>query len=830
MILAVFFPFLMAAVAAWAGLRLGRRTGYLAALGFLPALLLALPLSGMPAATPLREAIAWVPTLGLELGFRGDGFSLLFAVLIGVIGTLASLYSVSYLSSNERFARFYAYLLLFGGSMLGLVLSDNLIGLFGFWEMTSITSFLLIGLWHARAAARDGAIKAFLVSALGGLALLAAVAIIGTAGGSFNLSEIDLGALQASPLFIPAMLLTLLAAFTKSAQLPFHLWLPTAMEAPTPVSAFLHSATMVKAGVFLVAKFGLLFGGHPLWAAIIVPVGLATMTWGSYLALRQTDLKALLAFSTISQLGLLMSLYGLADPEGRFAGTAHLLNHAAFKAALFFVVGIIDHETGTREIPQLGGLRRVFPVTFVLAVLAALSMAGLPPLGGFISKELFFEAMIHHGLPFILVAVVGSALTIAYTVRFMSVWFGELRHPGKERPERPTDAILAPAALLVGAAVLFGLWPQSVEELAGKASAMLQFAEYHPHLSLWHGVTPALVATLVTWAIAAFVWWRRDEFARIQQRLTPSWNANTMYYGFREWLDIVATAVILRTQGLALPSQLRWTLIAAFTLGGYAILRAPPQFRLELDVSFSLILIVTLLVAGAIGVSLSRNRLTAVVLMGLTGFGSSAAFLAFRAPDLALTQMIIETVTVILFLLAFRYMPGIRALARTRTQYLVDLGIALSAGVGIMAYLLSVRPGLAESISPYYLQHSYTGGGGNNVVNVTLVDFRGFDTMGEITVVGMVGLAVLALLRLGKPGHAQPEYDTADPTANMALIPTRQEREHIRQQLIESGTLSAPQTLRTRRAERRDQKNQQNQKNQQSRGQSQGKRRKGGPQ
>ncbi|MDO4263092.1 MAG: proton-conducting transporter membrane subunit [Deinococcus sp.] len=797
MILAVFFPFLMSAVVAWAGLKLGRRTGYLAALSFVPALLLALPLSGMPAAEPLRESLAWVPTLGLELGFRGDGFSLLFAVLIGVIGTLASLYSVSYLSSNERFARFYSYLLLFGGSMLGLVLSDNLIGLFGFWELTSITSFLLIGLWHFRAAARDGAIKAFLVSALGGLALLAAVAIIGTAGGSFYLSEIDLAALQASPLFIPAMLLTLLAAFTKSAQLPFHLWLPTAMEAPTPVSAFLHSATMVKAGVLLVAKFGLLFGGHPLWAAIIVPVGLATMTWGSYLALRQTDLKALLAFSTISQLGLLMSLYGLADPEGRFAGTAHLLNHAAFKAALFFVVGIIDHETGTREIPQLGGLRRVFPITFVLAVLAALSMAGIPPLGGFISKELFFEAMIHQGLPFILVAVVGSALTIAYTARFMSVWFGELRHPGNKRPERPSDAILAPVAALVVAATLFGVLPGSVEWLTHLTASFFALGDDHPHLALWHGVTPALVATLVTWAIAAFVWWRRDEFAAMQRRLTPSWNANTAYYGLKEWLDVFATAVILRTQGLALPSQLRFSLFAAGGLLAYALLRAPQPLGLEWDFSFSLLLILVLLLAGGVGVALARNRMTAVILMGLTGLGTAAAFLFFRAPDLALTQMVIETVTVVLFLLAFRYLPGIRSLPRTRPQYFSDILLAVASGTATFVLVLASQPSLKESISPYYLANSYKGGGGNNVVNVTLVDFRGFDTLGEITVVGMVALAVLALVRLGKPGQQRTELDTSDPTANMSLIPTRQERQELRQQLIQQGVLPTSAQPRT---------------------------------
>lgn len=805
MILAVVFPFLMAALCAWAGLKLGRRTGYLAALGFLPALLLAVPLSGMPTAEPLRESLAWVPTLGLELGFRGDGFSLLFAVLIGVIGTLATLYSVSYLSSKERFARFYAYLLLFGGSMLGLVLSDNLIGLFGFWEMTSVSSFLLIGLWHFRAAARDGALKAFLVSALGGLGLLAAAAMIGTAGGSFNLSQIDLAALQASPLFIPAMLLTLLAAFTKSAQLPFHLWLPTAMEAPTPVSAFLHSATMVKAGVFLVAKFGLLFGGHPLWSAIIVPVGLATMTWGSYLAMRQNDLKALLAFSTISQLGLLMSLYGLADPEGRFAGTAHLLNHAAFKAALFFVVGIVDHETGTRKISELGGLRKVFPLTFILALIAALSMAGIPPLGGFVSKELFYEAMIHHGLPFILVAVAGSALTVAYTLRFMSVWFGKLQHPGNERPERPTDAILAPIVPLVGAAILFGLWPYAAEWLTHLTAEFFQLGDDHPHLALWHGITPALVATLVTWAIAAFVWWRRDEFAAMQQRLTPSWNANTAYYGFKEWLDVVATAVILRTQGLALPSQLRWSLFAAGTLVAYALLRAPQPLGLEWEFSFSLLLILVLLLAGGFGVSLARNRLTAVVLMGLTGFGTAAAFLFFRAPDLALTQMVIETITVVLFLLAFRYLPGIRSLPRTRLQYGTDLLLASGAGLAMFVLVLASRPSLKESIASYYLQHSYQGGGGNNVVNVTLVDFRGFDTLGEITVVGMVGLAVLSLVRLGKAGQQVPELDTSDPTANMSLIPTRQERQEIRHQLIEQGILPSSAQPRTHVRRRKQQ-------------------------
>lgn len=763
MTLAVFLPFLLSALAAWLGPRLGRRTGYVAALAFVPALLLALPLAGMSGARPPLEVTRWVPDLGLDLAFRGDGFSLLFAVLIGVIGTLASLYAVAYLSDRERFGRFYAYLLLFGGSMLGLVLSDNLVALFGFWEMTSVTSFLLIGLWHTRAAARDGAVKAFLVSALGGLGLLAAVALTGIAGGSTSLSGLDVTALRASPLFTPALLLTLLAAFTKSAQLPFHLWLPTAMEAPTPVSAFLHSATMVKAGVVLVAKFGLLFGTSPLWSGIIVPLGLATLVWGAWLALRQTDLKALLAYSTVSQLGLLMSLYGLADAGGNFAATAHLLNHAAFKAALFFVVGIIDHQTGTRELPLLGGLRRSLPVTFVVALLAAFSMAGLPPLGGFISKELFFEAMLHQGPLFILVAVVGSALTFAYTFRLLRVFAGPPRAPEGAHPHEAPPGLTLPAALLAGVALLFGVWPAGAEALTRTAQAALNFAGYGGHLALWHGVTPALLATGLTWALGALLVWQAGRVQALQRRLTPRTNANTVYYAILENVNVFAAWLIARTQGLALPDQLRVMLAAAAVIAGYAVLRAPQVFHPFGTLPLGVLPIAALLVAGAVGVLLARNRLTAVVVTGLTGFGSAAAFLALRAPDLALTQLLVEAVTVILFLLAFRYLPGGRDLKRSRWRFRLDVLLAGLAGVGATLLVLSSVRFLAPPISPYYLENSYTGGGGKNVVNVLLVDFRGFDTLGEVTVVGMVALAVLALVRLGKRGRTATAPDILPP-------------------------------------------------------------------
>ncbi|WP_034413247.1 hydrogen gas-evolving membrane-bound hydrogenase subunit E [Deinococcus marmoris] len=783
MTLAVLFPLIMAAVCALMARQLGRRTGYLAALGFVPALLLAVPLAGNSVevgGTPLSQVTGWVPELGLNFAFRGDGFSLLFAVLIGVIGALASLYSVAYLSERERFGRFYPYLLLFGGSMLGLVLSDNMIALFAFWEMTSVTSFLLIGLWHTRSEARDGAIKAFLVSALGGLGLLAAVALLSVAGGSTTLSGLDLEAVRASPLFIPALLLTLLAAFTKSAQLPFHLWLPTAMEAPTPVSAFLHSATMVKAGVVLVAKFGLIFGSSALWSGIIVPLGVATMFWGSWRALKQTDLKALLAFSTVSQLGLLMALYGLADAEGRFAATTHLLNHAAFKAALFFVVGIIDHETGTRETFRLSGLRRKLPLTFAVALLATLSMAGLPPLGGFISKELFYEAMIHAGPGFIAVAVIGSAFTLAYCVRLISIFFGDFRAPEDDtgQPLKPQiheagPGLLLPPALLAGAALLFGVLPASAEWLTRRAGAALGFADYEGHLYLWHGVTPALLLTLLTWGLAALLVWQAARVYFLQVHVEFPLSSNRVYRALLDGLNLLASRVITGTQGLALPDQLRLTLAAAGLMGGYAVWRAPQVFQPLEAVPLSTLPIAVLLVAGALGVLLSRNRLTAVVLTGLTGFGSATAFLAMRAPDLALTQLLIEAVTVILFLLVFRYLPGFRSLPRGRARGIIDVGLAGAAGVGATLLVLASLRFLSPPISPYYLENAYKEGGGKNVVNVILVDFRGFDTLGEIVVVGMVALAVGSLVRLGRRGQARSEKDTTPASPELLDLPRR---------------------------------------------------------
>jgi multicomponent Na+:H+ antiporter subunit A len=739
---AVGLPFVAAALAPMLGRFLGAVAGRWLALAYLPTLALATFVPAARSGEPARASFAWVPGIGLDLALRADGFSLLFALLVGGIGFLIMLYAASYLGENERHGRFYSYLLLFGGAMLGLVLADNLIALFMFWELTSITSFLLIGFWDSRQASQDGAVKALLVTSLGGLALLAAAVLLGIAGGSLNLSELDVAALRSSPLFPTAVFLLLLAAFTKSAQLPFHLWLPTAMEAPTPVSAFLHSATMVKAGVILVAKFGFLFAGTA-FADIAMYVGLATMFWGAYLALRQVDLKALLAYSTVSQLGILTALYGAGF---EFAATAHLVNHAAFKATLFLVVGIVDHETGSRDISKLSGLWRKLPVTTVLAVPAALSMAGLPPLGGFISKELFFEEMLHLGILPIVITVLGSVMTFAYSLRFLSVFFGRYR---AERPKVHEAKALfwGPVVPLALAPLLFGLipWRDTL------ASAFTRLAAptfgYDPEaLTLWHGPSPVLALSVLTWFFGTALFVARDGFAALQQRLTPAWNNNTLYYGLLGGIGRAAGRVIHATQGASFAGHLRLLLLPAVAVGVYLGWGSWPE-SVTLPGAPAL-LVAVLLMAGAVGVVLARSRLTLLIMLGLSGFGSTLAFVLLRAPDLALTQLLIEIVTVILFLSVFHYLPRLSPYLRPPRLALFDAAIALGTAFTVFALLLAVQTPVAPRLAGFFLENSKLLGGGYNVVNVILVDFRGYDTMGEITVLGVVAVAVYALLRL----------------------------------------------------------------------------------
>jgi multicomponent Na+:H+ antiporter subunit A len=753
LLVAVGLPFAAAALAPWLGRTAGAAAGRWLALAFLPTLAL---LRYVPAAregATAEASLPWVPGIGLELALRADGFSLLFALLVGAIGVLILLYAASYLGSGERHGRFFAYLLLFGGAMLGLVLADNLIALFMFWELTSVTSFLLIGFWDSRRASQDGAVKALLVTSLGGLALLSAAALIGATTGTLTISELDPAALRASGIFPVVIGLLLIAAFTKSAQLPFHLWLPTAMEAPTPVSAFLHSATMVKAGVILVAKFGFLFQGTG-FATFTLYVGLATMFWGSYLALRQTDLKALLAYSTVSQLGILTALYGAGH---EFAATAHLVNHAAFKAALFMVVGIVDHETGSRDIRKLSGLRHKLPLTAILAVPAALSMAGLPPLGGFISKELFFEEMLHEGVLPIIVTVLGSIMTFAYSLRFLGVFFGPYSAERPEVHEAPAR-FWGPIVPLVAAVVAFGLIP--FHDTAASFFTRLAASSfgYEPlALTLWHGPNPMLALAVLTWFFGTALFVVREGFISLQQRLTPRWNNNTVYYGLLEALGKAAEFAIGSTQGAQFASHLRLLLLPVVAVGLYLGWWFRPE---TVSVpSAPVVLTAVLIASGAFGVLLARSRVTLLIMLGLSGFGSTLAFVLLRAPDLALTQLMIELVTVILFLSVFRYLPRLSRYSRARPLAVLDALIAGGVALAVFGLLLAVQAPIAPRLADFFLQNSKTLGGGYNVVNVILVDFRGYDTMGEITVLGIVAVAVFALLRLRATPSSKDEAD-----------------------------------------------------------------------
>ena len=768
---AVFTPFLGAALAPFLGAWLKARAGYLLAFVFAPSLMLLNWAGQVKEGRALEASLAWVPTIDLNIGLRADGFSLLFALIVAGIGVLILLYAAAYLGPKERHGRFYSYLLLFGGAMLGLVLSDNLIALFAFWELTSVSSFLLIGFWDSRSASVDGALKALVITALGGLALLVATILAGLAGGSFLLSQLDVEALRSSPLFTPTMIFFLLAAFTKSAQLPFHLWLPTAMEAPTPVSAYLHSATMVKAGVVLVAKLGFLFEAT-LFATVIMYVGLATMFWGSYLALRQNDLKALLAYSTVSQLGILMSLYGAGHP---FAATAHLVNHAAFKAALFMVVGVIDHETKSRDIRELSGLRRKLPITFLLAVPAVLSMAGLPIFGGAISKELFYEEMLHEGFLPIFITVTGSIMTFAYCLRFLKVFFGPFRCENPKVHEAAWPFWL-PAAPLSIATILFGLVPLGLLGNPFTTSTVASWFTnlaahslgYEPEkLYIWHGLNLALALSVFTWLCGTGLHLVRDRFHTVQQAITPGWNANSVYYGGLNALEYLSSLFTQRTQGATFATHVRFILLMIVGIGATVLWRYVPETFSPVPLSFWAV--AAMIVAGIGGVLRARSRMSAIIFSGLAGLGSTLIFVLLSAPDLALTQLLIETVTIILFLSVFRFLPRMSRYSRRLGTSFLDIMLSLGVGMTVFTTLIAVQTPIAQRIKDYFLNFSKDTGGGYNVVNVILVDFRGYDTMGEITVLGIVAVSVYALLKLGKTEEA-PKAPPAPPPPNP--IPT----------------------------------------------------------
>lgn len=749
---AVAVPFLLALPAVWLGVRYKAAAGRLLAAAFVPALLLAGFAGPARSGEPVVSRVDWVPGLGLDLAFRLDGFSLLFALIVAGIGFLVMFYAAAYLGPGERAGRFYSYLLLFGGAMLGLVLTDNLIALFAFWEVTSICSFLLIGFWDSRRASQDGALKALLVTAFGGMALLAAMVLTGLSAGTWTLSAVDFGALKAAPAFPWIAALLLVAAFTKSAQLPFHLWLPTAMEAPTPVSAYLHSATMVKAGIMLLSKFNPLLSGT-VFGDTALYVGLATMLFGGVLALRQSDLKALLAYSTVSQLGLITALLGAGET---FAAVVHLVNHAVFKAALFMIVGIIDHQTGSRDLRRLSGLFRVLPLTGTAAIVAGLSMAGLPPAGGFISKELFLGAMLDQGTVAILLTVVGSAFTFAYTLRFLKVFFGPLSLPQPDAFRRPRAVLLLPALPLVLLVAVFGFMPPA-DTAAGWFARLAQpsFGYEVIPLTLWHGFNAELLTSAATWLIGLVIFIFAGQFVRAQTRVMPRWNMNTLYYAAVRGLVETAERVTGATQGASFATHLRLILAAAAAAGLTLGTRWLPAEVSTVPAGVWVATAFTL--TGLFGIILAQSRITILVFMSAIGLGTTLLYVQFRAPDLALTQLLIETVTVILFLSGFRFLPRLKAYNRPRAVAGFDALLGLGTGLSVAVLLLAVQTPLADRIKDFYLRFSKSLAGGDNVVNVMLVDFRGFDTMGEITVLAVVALSIFGLLRLRARPAGTPE-------------------------------------------------------------------------
>ncbi len=703
--------------------------------------------------------MAWLPTAGLNANFMLDGLGFLFALLILGIGFLIIVYARFYLSKDDPFPRFFVFLLLFQGAMLGIVLSDNILLLLLFWEMTSLTSFLLIGYWQRVPEARAGARMALAITGAGGLAMFAGLLLLGQIAGSFDLSVILTKAdiIQASPLYAPALVLIVLGAFTKSAQMPFHFWLPHAMAAPTPVSAYLHSATMVKAGLFLLARLWPVLAGSDLWFYIVATGGLLTMVFGAKVAIFKDDLKAILAYSTVSHLGLITFLLGLGTKAGAVAAVFHIMAHATFKAPLFMVAGIVDHEAHTRDISKLGGLRRAMPITFALGFLAALSMAGVPPLNGFLSKEIALEAAAHTSFAGVgwlvpLVASLGAMFSVAYAFRFLGGVFLGPPRPHLDGLHDPKPGLWLPPAVLVLIVVVMGFVPMlSSAWLVELAAGAVMQSEASVKIYHWHGLqSPALwmsvfafgggIALLGAYAGLRSIW-----------NAAPKPDGKAAFEALLAGLAATARMVAARTHDGQLSRYMALAIVAVLSLTLYSSWGhlLGPQSRVLTPLTGAVMVGGAVLLA-AIGAATwyHAQRILALLLVGGVGLMISAGFAYMSAPDLALTQITVEVVTVILMVLALNFLPKTTPLESGMMQRAGAAVIALSAGVGTaaLAYVLMLRDAAFAPISAFHLEQSKPGAGGTNAVNTIIVDFRGFDTYGEIIVLGIAALVIAAVV------------------------------------------------------------------------------------
>jgi multicomponent K+:H+ antiporter subunit A len=713
------------------------------------------------------EHLQWIPSIGLTLSMRLDGLSLMFSLLILGIGLLIILYARYYLSEKEAVGRFFSYLILFMTAMLSIVLSNNVLQLWMAWEVTSISSFLLISFWSSKSESRKGARMALTVTGAGGLALLAGLLIVSDIVGSYELSAIlasgDL--IREHALYPVALILILLGAFTKSAQFPFHFWLPHAMAAPTPVSAYLHSATMVKAGIFLLARMYPVLAGTEMWFLIVSITGLITLLLGAYIALFKHDLKGLLAYSTISHLGLITLLLGLDTKLAAVAALFHIMNHAVFKASLFMAVGIIDHESGTRDMRKLNGLWRFMPYTATLAMVAAASMAGVPLFNGFLSKEMFLAETLHSSALGLLswmipvLATLAAIFAVAYSVRFIhDVFFNGDPIDLPKTPHEPPRYMKFPIEILVLLCLLVGIFPNFMigDLLSAAASSVLMTELPYYSLAIWHGFNIALLMSVIAIGGGLLVYGYRRHLYRFQAQFKEP-DEKLIFEGIVQRIVAFATKVHENLSNGSLQRYIVALLLFAIAITAVPLINldtAATHFPDQAISGVEITAAIILCLSAVATVIYHRKRMIALITLSVVGLIVSIAFARFSAPDLALTQLSVEVVTVILLMLALYFLPQKTPAESSPSRVVRDVGIAAALGglVATINYAFITQP--LDTISEFFLANSKTGGGGTNAVNVILVDFRGLDTLGEILVLGVAALGIFNLLagvRLSMP-------------------------------------------------------------------------------
>ncbi|RIT42109.1 Na+/H+ antiporter subunit A [Mycobacteroides abscessus] len=747
---------LAAAVAPLLVARVGRLTFY--PLALVPFGSLIWVLARWPGNGPgVRVDIPWVPELAMDIALRFDALAAIMSVLVLSIGSLVLFYCASYFRHRDghtepRLPSFAAELVAFSGAMFGLVISDNLLVLYIFWELTTVLSFLLVGHYAERLASRRAAVQALLVTTAGGLAMLVGVIVLGHVGGSFLLSDL----IANPPTGLAAsvgLVLVLTGALSKSAIVPLHFWLPGAMAAPTPVSAYLHAAAMVKAGIYLLARMSPGFAEAAPWRPVVLVLGITTMILAGWRALREYDLKLILAFGTVSQLGFLVVLTGTGDPDILLAGLVMLCAHALFKAALFMVVGIIDHTVGTRDIRKLAWLGNRQPLLLLTAGIAAASMAGVPLTLGFVGKELAFATVLHSRVlgsaaPWVLAGIViGSMFTITYSMRFM---WGAFARKGLPEPSArvqgmhtPTPAFLTAPALLAVTSVAVGILPDWLNGALGSYADPVD-----AHIAIWEGFGVPLLLTAMAFAVGILAFFSRGRLRRARLAVNPLGNADRGYDAVLRGADVLSQRLTALTQRGSIPFTQATILVTLVTLPTIVLAvgdRDPAHLKLWDSPLQGVVGL--LILAAAIGATVMRNRLAAVLLVGITGYGAGTIFALHGAPDLALTQFLVETLTLVIFVLVLRALPAESDIQQANRFRLPRAVLAIAVGCTVTAlgvYAMAARRD--RPIADLLPQAAYQRGHGANTVNVLLVDIRAWDTLGEISVLLVAATGVASLM------------------------------------------------------------------------------------